>query len=554
MVGALIGLKFAILRHSTPAMRTTGRVAGLAAVAAAWVAAVAAGSDAARSQLLMLAAAAAAVGWLVGPTLSSGTGVLRPELFALLPLRRRRLGLALLAVSFAGVGPVVSVAALAALAVHAVALAPATVPVAAAGVVLQLAFVVTLSRLFFALLGAAMQSRLGVELAAVQYGALVASMLAGWMAVQVVAGTVPGLVSDGLPAGGTATGLAALPTSWPVRAVESAAAGQWPAAAGWLAALAALTAVLVALAARVLVPPDGGRPRSRRRRRRLPLAAGGRGPGGPLAAVVGKELRLWWRDPWRSLEVRTMIWAGLLFGLLALASGNQWAAPYAGLLVAFGAALGACNLYGQDGTALWLTVVGAGAGTPRADVRGRQLAVLLLLALPAGLLTVLFTGLSGQPAAWPVVLALLPAVLGAGCGLGLLLSVVAANPGVDPQHRVGPNDAGDVTFQVWVALLATPVLVAPTAAVAAAATAGSAGPGTWLALPVGIGNGLGVAWWLGRVAHRRLAARLPETFTRLRYGRAASAAAGAVADGGGWLDRLERDAVGTNQQRKPVGS
>jgi ABC-2 type transport system permease protein len=128
--------------------------------------------------------------------------------------------------------------------------------------------------------------------------------------------------------------------------------------------------------------------------------------------------------------------------------------------------------------------------------------------------------------------------------------VVAATPGVDPRQRVGPNDAGDVTFQVFASLLAVPVLVAPVAALATAAAASDAPALTGLAVAAGLGHGGLLAWWLGRLAHRRLAARLPETFVRLRYGKPPAAARAA----GGWLDRLERQATETNQERKPVGS
>ncbi|MDK1472428.1 hypothetical protein QNO07_03140 [Streptomyces sp. 549] len=73
----------------------------------------------------------------------------------------------------------------------------------------------------------------------------------------------------------------------------------------------------------------------------------------------------------------------------------------------------------------------------------------------------------------------------------------------------------------------------------------------WAAVPVGLLNGLLGAWLLGRLAHRRRAARLPETFVRLRYGK--DIAAAQQPDGGGWLDRLERGATRTNSERRPVG-
>lgn len=61
-------------------------------------------------------------------------------------------------------------------------------------------------------------------------------------------------------------------------------------------------------------------------------------------------------------------------------------------------------------------------------------------------------------------------------------------------------------------------------------------------------------WWLGRVAYRRLEARLPETFVRLRYGKTIAAQQSAATEARGWLDELERGSIKNNQERKPVGT
>ncbi len=142
-----------------------------------------------------------------------------------------------------------------------------------------------------------------------------------------------------------------------------------------------------------------------------------------------------------------------------------------------------------------------------------------------------------------------PATEGVPALESLLFSVVALAPGVDPQLRVDANDSGDHPVQVWLSLAALPVLTAP--AVLAAVFLGLAGT-PWAALPVGVANGLLGAWWLGRVAHRRLAARLPETFTRIRYGR--EVALRAVPERGSLLDRLERTAISGNGETRPQGS
>ncbi len=64
--------------------------------------------------------------------------------------------------------------------------------------------------------------------------------------------------------------------------------------------------------------------------------------------------------------------AGALIGLAVLRapySGILSLLPYSGILSAVIAGACACNLYGNDGTSLWLTVLTPGA--TRADIRGR---------------------------------------------------------------------------------------------------------------------------------------------------------------------------------------
>jgi ABC-2 type transport system permease protein len=206
-----------------------------------------------------------------------------------------------------------------------------------------------------------------------------------------------------------------------------------------------------------------------------------------------------------------------------------------GLVVAFMVCLGACNLYGQDGTAIWLTVVGERRSTVSADVRGRQLAVILLFAPPAVLVSAVGVLVSGQHWAWPVLLAGLPAVLGAASGVAIVMSVVGVAPGVDPRRRVGPNDAGgDLGLQAQVAFWATCLLVTPTAAaVVVAAVSGEAW--SWVVTVLaGLLNGALGFWLLGQAAVAYLTGRLPSTFVRIRYGRHDGSAATGVL---GWVEQ-----------------
>ncbi|MFL1380377.1 MULTISPECIES: hypothetical protein [unclassified Nocardiopsis] len=554
MAVVLIRLKLALMRHSFTGMRVLGLILALWGVGLTWYFALFTPGPQIRSDLFALVFAVWAVGWALGPTVANGAGTLRSQYFALLPLDRRRTGALLLVTAFVDLGPALTLVASAALVWHGATLSAGAALVAVPAALLLWISMIALSRLVFRALGAAMLSRLGMEIASVQWGLILALIFFGWMAVQPALAATLELREHGLGEGTTGTVLAALPTSWPVHAVDAAGSGAWGAALGWLAASALTAAVLAAVTAVLLAPrvtargvrrtrrPLGARPLSGRSRSLLPDT--------PLGAVVGKELRQWWRDPWRGLEVRATLWAGLFVGLLTWSSDHfAFFAPFSGVICAFIMVLATANMYGHDGTAVWQTVVGQGPDTARADVRGRQIAILLLSAPGALALSVLFIVFTGEHWTWPYVLTGLAAVFGVGAGLSLLFSVVALSPGVDPQLRVDANDTGDNQVQVWLSLGALPLLSAPT--VLAAVFLGLAGT-PWAALPVGVLNGALAAWWLGRIAYRRLADRLPETFTRIRYGKAI--ALQAVPQRGSWLDLLERTAIAGNEEKKPTGS
>jgi len=105
----------------------------------------------------------------------------------------------------------------------------------------------------------------------------------------------------------------------------------------------------------VLLTPYVGNRTARRRGRPLGsrvLTHGRILPATPLGAVVGKELRTWWRDPWRNLEVQSSIWFGPFIAAYGMIAGLPQIAGLAGIAVALMVALSGANLFGQDGTAL----------------------------------------------------------------------------------------------------------------------------------------------------------------------------------------------------------
>lgn len=508
MVGVLIRLKLRVLRHSLRG--TQGWLTGVGALFGLIAAAVTVvvstvdhdvpgiGVDVLAGVHLLWT-----VGWLFGPVFTGGGDeTLRPEHFALLPLTPRQLATGLLGAAFVGVPAVVTFLAFCGLILFA---SGAGVVAALVAVPLQLVFVVLLSRVVMAALGAALRSRRGRDL-----GVLLAALVGmSGFAAQALFTNVGQVLLDG----GSATLSAVLrwlPSGWAVVAVDAAGAGNWLLALAALAGLAAVCAGLLAVWGVLLV----------RRTTRVaaslgPRDTGTRGglghwlPATPVGAVTGKELRTWTRDARRRVALLSMLLVGGVVTVVpALTEGDTSSLPFASVaIVTFGCLL-AGNLYGMDGSALWHTIVTPGAAA--ADVRGRQLAWLLVVG-PVGLLLAAVLPAVSDPTSYPWVLALVPVVLGGGAGLIVLLSVFTGYP--LPDQRANPFAAGGnpgvvrVLTQLGISLLlgvtAVPVVVL--------LILGGDNPVLrWSAVPVGIAIGSVLFWWWGRIAHQRLAARGPE--------------------------------------------
>lgn len=533
----LISLKFTLLRNSSKGLRIVGWALGGVLVVGTWLAAAVAADDDVRGSVLALAFAGWVAGTALGPVLLSGSGVLRPDHFALLPIDRWTLSRGLLTSVFVSIASGFVLLALLAASVHAVLLDPVTLVVVLVGAPLTWIFAVTVSRLVYGLLGAAMRSKVGVEIAGIQFGLMFAVMFTGWMVVQAAVQSVPALLRDGLP-GPITTVLDAVPSSWPLLAVEQAAAGDWAGAGLLLAALAVLDAVLVLATIAVLLPRVDV-PARRRTGRRLSAGlvdGGGLLPRSQLGAVIGKEYRQWTRDPWRALEVRSAVWTGVAIGFFAAVSGTYSVlAAFSGLIVAFMMSVAGLNLYGQDGTAVWQTIVGQDATAVRADVRGRQWAMVLVFLPQTLLITVVFLLVARHFWVVPAVVAALPALFGVGSGAAVLTSAIGVSPGVDPRRRVGPNDAnGNIGLHLWVVLLLTAVGVLPTAAAVVLSLVVPSAGAAVAAMVVGLLNGAAVAWLYGRIAISYLDRRLPDVYSRIRYGQVFRSGSDGVL---GWVEK-----------------
>ncbi len=520
MVGILIRMKLAIIRHSMTggkaAWMITGGTVGVAlAGATIWLSLVHAPNTAVVADLLGAVYVMWALGWVVGPVWG-GAPVLRVEHFSLLSVPRRRLAVGLLGAAFVGITTAVTLVAFLSLIVYAARLGAGPALIAVPGVVLLLAFVVLLSRVAATAFGEVAKSRVGAAIV----GALIAAMIvlaqSGW--ILFVAVKVSGVMTTGFGPGFSTT-VRALPSGWPLVAVEAAARGDWRLCLVALLGLVVVIAGLLLAWSRALGSPRRARAVIRGTRNVLPAGSGVFA--GRTGAILRKELRTWRRDPLRSQTVFVpVVWA-LGTALLPLSFGEKVLLPWAAPALAVMAGASVSNLYGQDGTALWMTLL---TGTERQDVRGRQWAYLLIFAPITAVVAVVFTAWSGLSWAWPWVLALTPAMLGGGIGLGALISVVALAPGPDAHKRPdNPLEHGDTTGQANLMFWGGLLLGVPPAAVVATGTVLGNELVVWAGVLVGVLTGVFLAWWLGRMAARRLRARGPELLFLMKTGRTSKA-------------------------------
>jgi ABC-2 type transport system permease protein len=497
-------MRWRVLRHSLRGKQAVatglGFLAGL--VAAGGTLLVAGASFDHSTDVLAAVYLVWTVGWLFAPLVSGGGDeTLRPEHFALLPLSPRQLAAGLLGAAFVGVPAVVTGIAFRGLLVHA---DGAHAVVALLVAPLQLVFVVLLSRVVMAGLGAVLRSRRGRDLG------ILLTALAGssGFVVNVLVQTLgPGLLAGESPV--LSALLRWLPSGWGTVAVTSSL----PVAVACVVGLAGLNCALLALWGALLV----------RRTTRVAAAAGavrrrafgGVLPATPTGAVIGKELRTWARDARRRVTILSTVLVGVAVTLGPVLGGNGAPSAFGGLaMVAFGCLLGG-NLYGMDGSALWHTLVVPGA--ERADVRGRQVAWLLVVGPVALVLALVLPALS-DPGFYPWVLGLVPALLGGGAGLVVVLSVFTAYP--MPDQRASPFAAGGspglvrVLSQLGISLLLAVVALPVVALVVVGQVAGQPVV-SWLGLPVGIAVGVLTFWWFGAIAVRRLVDRGPEVLAQV---------------------------------------
>lgn len=408
-------------------------------------------------------------GQIIQAALVGGANTLRPEIFALLPLVPRRLAWSLLLVGLTDPVLVLLLLAYGALVPVGLRSGPAATAVAVAATVLMIVLTSVLTTIAGGILGPG--ARRGRDI-----GTLVTALALSLLALggTLLPAAIGALDSDGAP--WLTAVVRALPSGWGANAVDAARVGNSWVATGWIAALAGLT-VLAALRwphilnQRMSSAPRGDHAsRSPNRRRVLPATATG--------AVCAKELRGWMRDPLRLTCLLIAAVVGLGVAVIPRVTAHTGLLmPFAGPLTVIIAGACAGNLYGNDGTSLWLTILTPGSARP--DVRGRQLAWTLIVGPFTTLETVLLTTFSNEPQLWPWAIPLLIALLGGAAGLFPLASLIA----VQPLDEAG-NPTPGWSVKIQICLYATTATALPTAAVLIAAAETGHTWLAWSAIPI----------------------------------------------------------------------
>ncbi|RAO51472.1 hypothetical protein LUPAC06_06157 [Micromonospora saelicesensis] len=425
-------------------------VAGLVGLlAAVWLIRYALRGD---QHTLGLLAGAWVLGWIVLPLLlGGGRGRVRPAHLRLEPIGGVPAAIGLLAASAIGIGPAVSLVALAALPVHAARYGTVAVLVTAGGAVLLW---------LLGLIGSAIALEV-VGHAGGPAGALLTGIFTGtamgvagslwavfpWVSVLLVAAPEE-----------VVRAMAYVPSAWPISAA-SGPTGQGVRLMATLVGIVALCAAAYIMLVREVIA-SGAPFRPRRTTAASPAAAEREWLGWVPAAtraVAGRELRAWMRHPLRLQYLAFAVVYGTLLAGLPILSDVDLLLPWAGPLAVLGAAAMSAGLVGLDGTALWLPLTTPGG--ERAEVRGRALAWLVLVTPIGVLLTV--AGILLAPDIDPLAaLSTLPALLGAGASVPVWVSLLRVRPVADPRHPTAADNPTDIV-SVLVATAAGLLAAAP---------------------------------------------------------------------------------------------
>lgn len=501
MIAHIAGLRWRIIRHGPHDERGFGLVAGGVVAAGLVLLARQSTTGTIDPGWVVVALTAFGLTWLLGPVLLPGAApIVDPQWFRILPRRPGRIAGAMAVSEPMSVGTVVTAIALVGIVVLGLPYGPLVTAVAVVAALAQLFFLLWLGRCSAAVVGVLLRSTSGIWVAAVQMSLLLAVSFAGWVPVAalVLPRFAEGDAEVVVPSTTVLTSvppqvvdvLLALPTGWGPAAVY-AGAGSAPLVTvlapvlGLLLSGAVLCALWIVLTSHTLRTPPARTRSTITIRARSGVGVSARAestrvsaPGGTsavsatpavwatsaLSAVVMREVKTWFRDPQRSLELRHAWLTPVLMLAIIVPTNWWWALPFVGVMAAVIAAMVAVNTYALDGTALWQLLTTPGA--IRADVRGRQLAWMLLFGAPviAGTAVLCFT--TSSPF-WDAALGATLAAVGAGCGAAPLMGVLMPAIGADARdrvatgHNVGNAAGGQFTVFPLVAGIALlpPILV-----------------------------------------------------------------------------------------------
>lgn len=545
MVNVMVRMKLSLLRHSMSGGRTAlmiigGIIGSLLAVSTILLGVLYSSNDIA-ADLICIAFGLWMIGWIIGPMLVGGEGALKTEYFNLLPIVQRRLAVGMLGASFISIGPIVSLVACFSLIIYAARFGFWTVIVAVPAMLLQLVFFVLMSKVVLGTIGETSKSRLGLEFGALIIGAVIALLNVGWYLLPAVNLFVE------KPSPAISLAVRILPSGWAMVAIEAVYRSNYFLVASVLCGLALLCGLLFIVWVRLLSVSTTNEARMNRYSRNKSLFLSCASVLTPKTSKIGvvvlKELNTWMRDPQRGRLLRMGLWTGLFYGLFVSFGGVTLLMPWTGVVLVMFSCVFSNNLYGFDGGALWMTITTP--GSERVDVRGRQIAWLLIVAPASIVISLIFVHFSKLDWAWAWVLALLPSLLGGGAGLILFLSVYKIIPVTDPHRRgrgtiVSGDDmnAGKLFLTNLLLLALLFIASIPTLVILTLGTLLHQNLLKWTGVPVGLCIGLLLAWGLGRLAYRRLETHGPDILSYMQCGGIVQSVDNKVAETGDTFSNL----------------
>jgi ABC-2 type transport system permease protein len=222
-------------------------------------------------------------------------------------------------------------------------------------------------------------------------------------------------------------------------------------------------------------------------------------PRNQYGAIAAREARYWWRDARRRANLITIAVVGLFVPVIVNLSNSRVAdavhrttpasMTISMLFIGVYAAVLQANQFGFDGTAYAAHLV---AGVPgRTELRARAVAVATLLVPLLVVITVLVAVIAGQPSWLPTMLGGVFTAYGTGLAVNQFVSILAAYAMPETSNPFAMNAGRGLAKSLlgFVAMLATFALSGPFLILAV--WLGGTALWAWLALPVGLGYGLG---------------------------------------------------------------